>query len=80
METSYECVFDGEKTFDSCGDAVKICTDYIVLPKSIPTFPPTDENTPFGCRWVRKELFIDALSGLAIQQTNQKTPGIPGGI
>jgi hypothetical protein len=80
MASSYECVFDGSKTSDQCGDAVRIGTNYIVLPKSIPTFPSAEENTPFGCRWVRKQVFIDALQGLAVEQTNHKSPGIPGGF
>ena len=65
MMSAYECVFEGAKPSESCGDAVRICTDYIVLPKSIPTFPPAEEDTPFGCRWVRKQAFIQVLEALA---------------
>src|SRR5437016_6208930 len=39
MMTSYECVFDGKEIQQHCDQAVRICTDYIVLPKSFPTFP-----------------------------------------
>ncbi|MBZ5522128.1 MAG: hypothetical protein LAP21_07795 [Acidobacteriia bacterium] len=61
METSYECVFDGREISQQCDDAVRICTDYITLPKSIPTFPPMDQHTPFGCRWARKQVFVSTL-------------------
>jgi hypothetical protein len=33
METSYECVFDGKEIAEQCDYGVRICTDYIVLPK-----------------------------------------------
>jgi hypothetical protein len=65
MMTSFECVFDGKDTAQRCDDGVRVCTDYIVLPKSTPTFPPVEENTPFGCRWVRKGVFIALLETLA---------------
>jgi len=64
METSYECVFDGKEIAEKCDYGVRVCTDYTVLPKSLPTFPPMTEVTPFGCRWVRKEAFISALASL----------------
>lgn len=64
METSYECVFDGKEIAERCDYGVRVCTDYIVLPKSLPTFPPIAEETAFGCRWVRKKVFISALETL----------------
>ena len=64
MMTSYECVFDGKDTAQRCDYGVRVCTDYIVLPKSTLTFPPLTEDTPFGCRWVRKAAFISLLDGL----------------
>jgi hypothetical protein len=64
METSYQCVFDGKNTAQKCGDGVRVCTDYIKLPKSLHTSPPMTEDTPFGCRWVRKEAFQAALDTL----------------
>ena len=64
MEMSYECVFHGKKNAEPCDYGVRICTDYIVLPKSLPTFPPLTEVTDFGCRWVRKEAFISVLESL----------------
>ncbi len=64
MESSYECVFDGREIAEQCDYGVRVCTDYIVLPKSLPTFPPMTEETPFGCRWVRKEAFISVLGTL----------------
>jgi hypothetical protein len=64
MMTSYECVFDGKTTAEQCDHGVRVCTDYIVLPKSTPTFPPMTEHTPFGCRWVRKQSFISLVGTL----------------
>ena len=52
METSYECVFDGKDIAQKCGDGVRVCTDYIKLPKSLHASPPMTEDTAFGCRWV----------------------------
>ena len=64
MMTSYECVFDGRTAAEQCDDGVRVCTDYIVLPKSTPTFPPMTEGTRFGCRWVRKQAFISLVGTL----------------
>lgn len=64
MMTSYECVFGGNTTAERCDDGVQVCTDYIVLPKSMPTFPPLTEDTSFGCRWVRKQGFVSLLGTL----------------
>jgi hypothetical protein len=64
MMTSYECVFDGKTIAEQCDDGVRVCTDYIVLPKSTPTFPPMTEDTRFGCRWVRKQVFISLVGTL----------------
>jgi hypothetical protein len=65
MITSYECVFDGKATAEQCDDGVRVCTDYIVLPKSTPTFPSKTEDTRFGCRWVRKQVFISLVGALS---------------
>ncbi len=35
METCYECVFDGEEVLPKCDYAVRVCTDYIKLPKAM---------------------------------------------
>jgi hypothetical protein len=64
MMTSYECVFDGKTAAEQCDDGVRVCTDYIVLPKSTRTFQPMTEDTPFGCRWVRKKAFLSLLGTL----------------
>ena len=64
METSYECVFEGKEIVKQCDYGVRVCTDYIVLPKSLPVFPPITDETQFGCRWVRKEAFISLLESL----------------
>ncbi len=65
MESSYECVFDGTDPSQSCDYGVRVCTDYIVLPKGIRAFPPGENDPPFGCRWVRKTMFISLLDKLA---------------
>lgn len=39
MMSSYECVFDGADSAQKCDYGIRICTDYIVLPKSVPVFP-----------------------------------------
>jgi len=64
METSYVCVFDGKEIAQKCDYGVRVCTDYIKLPKSMPAFPPEDNDPPFGCRWVRKSLLISLLDAL----------------
>jgi hypothetical protein len=64
METSYECIFDGRETRDQCDYGVRVCTDYIKLPKGARTFPPEGQDAPFGCRWVRKTSFLSLLEGL----------------
>jgi hypothetical protein len=64
MESSYECVFNGKDIAQKCDDGVRVCTDYIKLPKSILTFPSKTEEPAFGCRWVRKTAFISLLDAL----------------
>ena len=66
MLTSYECVFEGASPSQQCDYAVRVCTDYILLPKSLTTFPPDGTDTPFGCRWVRRDQFISELGDLAM--------------
>ncbi len=65
MEMSYECVFDGDEVLPKCDYAVRVCTDYIKLPKAMVTYPPEENDPPFGCRWVRKSGFIALLDSLA---------------
>ncbi len=65
MEISYHCVFDGREIAQQCDSGVRVCTDYIKLPKSIPAFPPEENDPPFGCRWVRMRLFSGLLDTLA---------------
>jgi hypothetical protein len=65
MLTSYACVFDGKGIPEKCDDGVRVCTDYIKLPKAVPAFPPESNDPPFGCRWVRKAVFISMLETLA---------------
>jgi hypothetical protein len=61
METGYQCVFEGKETREQCDYGVRVCTDYIRLPKSTPVSPPMSENTAFGCRWVRRATFLSLL-------------------
>jgi hypothetical protein len=65
METSYECVFAGKEVREQCDDAIRVCTDYITLPKELPTYPPLATETPFGCRKVRRSQLEKVLSRLA---------------
>jgi len=65
MAKSYECLFDGRIPDQSCDYGVKVCTDYIALPKETRTFPPMTKKTPFGCRLVREKAFISLLGPLA---------------
>lgn len=65
METSYACVFDGKEIAQKCDYGVRVCTDYIKLPQSMPAFPPADNDPPFGCRWVRKAVVVSLLDTLA---------------
>jgi hypothetical protein len=64
MESSYACVFDGKEIAQKCDYGVRVCTDYVKLPKSLPAFPPEDNDPPFGCRWVRKTVFISFIDTL----------------
>jgi hypothetical protein len=64
METSYACVFDGKEIAQKCDYGVRVCTDYIKLPQSMPAFTPGANDPPFGCRWVRKAVFISLLDTL----------------
>jgi len=67
MESSYSCVFDGKIPSQSCDYGVRVCTDYIVLPKEVRAFPPEENDPPFGCRWVRKSEFTSLLGDLREQ-------------
>jgi hypothetical protein len=65
MESSYACVFDGKEIVQKCDYGVRVCTDYIKLPPSTAAFPPESNDPPFGCRWVRKAVFVSLLDTLA---------------
>jgi hypothetical protein len=67
MEISYECVFDGPEASQTCDYGVRVCTDYIKLPKSMPAFPSEGNDPPFGCRWVRKAVFMSFIEGLRVE-------------
>ena len=68
MAASYECVFDGKDVAQRCDDGIRVCTDYIVLPQNVRTFPAMDTETPFGCRMVRRKAFeslVEQIAGTA---------------
>ncbi|MGD0940271.1 MAG: hypothetical protein ABR905_11215 [Terracidiphilus sp.] len=65
MPIAYECVFDGTDISQSCDDGVRVCTDYIVLPKGTRAFSREKDDPPFGCGWVRESKFIALLNELA---------------
>jgi hypothetical protein len=65
METSYECLFGGKNIAQRCDYGVRVCTDYIKLPKETETFMSPANAAPFGCRWLRKTLFIAMLQSLS---------------
>jgi hypothetical protein len=65
MLTSYECVFDGSTIAQQCDYGVRVCTDYIILPKSIKAFPPGSDVASSSCRWVRRDLFTSLLNEMA---------------
>jgi hypothetical protein len=54
MAASYECVFEGKEVNHQCDYGIRVCTDYISLPPTVRTFPPKNEETDFGCRWVKR--------------------------
>jgi hypothetical protein len=58
METSFQCAFRGQAINQQCDYGVRVCTDYITLPKSMTVSPPMTDETPFGCRGVRKQDFL----------------------
>lgn len=64
MRTGYECVFDPTKSGDlGCDYAVRVCTDFIKLPKKIP-ISTYEDNATSGCKYVRKSIFISLLEDL----------------
>ena len=60
----YVCVFGGAPEGPRCDEGVKVCTDHIKLPNSLPSFPPDSVDPPSACRWVKKAAFISYLDGL----------------
>ena len=74
METGYKCIFDGDAVRDKCDYGVRVCTDYIKLPAKTPIFPATGENSPFGCRWVRKTVFVKLLESIREATPRRERP------
>jgi hypothetical protein len=68
MLTSYQCIFSGASINQQCDYGVRVCTDYIKLPRSLPAFPNGRDDPPFGCRWVRKVPFISYLDELSAKK------------
>jgi hypothetical protein len=65
MLSSYDCKFSGRDIAHQCDYSVRVCTDYIILPKHFPTAPRQTIDTDFGCRLTRKTEFLDLLKSLA---------------
>jgi len=65
MESSYECIFGNGS--ESCDYGVRVCTDYIVLPKGVSAYPLEKNDPPFGCRWVRKSKFLSLIDEFSEQ-------------
>lgn len=58
MEIAYSCGFSKS---ESCDDSIRVCTDYVVLPKHTPVSDEHDKSESFGCRWFRKDSVIALL-------------------
>ncbi len=69
MAASYECVFDEKKDSEPCDYAIRVCTDYIILPQDIRTFPAMETDTPFGCRFVHRKAFESLVEHIAATPT-----------
>jgi hypothetical protein len=66
-EINYSCEFRERKDDLGCDYGVRVCTDYITLPKTIEVFPiPADDevHVPFGCRQARKSEFMPMLENM----------------
>ena len=66
METQYDCGFEGKSLAQQCDYAVRVCTNYVKTPKSLEVAPPLDTDTPFGCRWARRQQFLSLLQKLSV--------------
>jgi hypothetical protein len=65
LRIKYDCVFDGKEIAQQCDDGVRVNTDQVILPKSVKTYPSSNngslsENT----KWVRKKVFVTYLRKL----------------
>ena len=61
MESHYQCAFSGKEIKDQCDDGVRVCTDFIRLPKRTKVSEDEEPGTS-GCRWVRKRVFLSLLA------------------
>lgn len=55
MESSNTCAFPGSDAASRCDEAVRICTDYVTLPKNMRAYTSEKGDPQFGCRWVHKK-------------------------
>lgn len=69
MAVSYECGFDEEKGAEPCDYAIRVCTNYVILPQNIRTFPGMEKETPFGCRFVHRKTFERLIEDIAMTAT-----------
>jgi hypothetical protein len=65
MAASYECVFDDKDVNRQCDFGIRVCTDYVPLPPNVSTFPAKNEETAFGCRWVKRAAMETLLQKIA---------------
>ncbi len=64
LQMEYRCAFPGADPAVQCDDAVRVCTDYITLPKNIHGYSTEKGEPPFGCRWVHKKEFLALVATL----------------
>jgi hypothetical protein len=64
MLTSYQCLFKGASPEQKCDYAVRVCTNFIVIPESLETGSESI-NPPFGCRWVKRDDFTSMLTSIS---------------
>jgi hypothetical protein len=67
MVREYEC-----GSGFGCAYAVRICTDYVVPPEDVRTYPPRSDTTPFGCRFILETEFEELLQKVKTAAESKK--------